>query len=150
MVENKKEIVMRWREIVSRMRWTIGVLAVVALTSAASLAQRPAKPIPATAVERGRGLFQQHCAACHGERGKGNGPAAGGLSQRPADLTTLAKRKGAFSAAQIEATIRGADRVIAHGSPGIMMWGDAFLPATNPNAHAIAEVIAFIESIQVK
>jgi len=35
-------------------------------------------------------LFQQYCAACHGAEGRGDGPAAGALSQRPEDLTQIA------------------------------------------------------------
>jgi len=35
----------------------------------------------------GRELFQRNCVACHGSRGKGDGPAAVALNPRPADLT---------------------------------------------------------------
>ena len=35
----------------------------------------------------GRNLFQVRCAACHGPAGRGDGPAAGGLIRRPADLS---------------------------------------------------------------
>ncbi len=37
-------------------------------------------------VERGATVFSQSCAVCHGETGKGDGPAAAGLEPKPADL----------------------------------------------------------------
>ena len=45
----------------------------------------PAAGDPASA-ERGRPLYQQHCVACHGVEGRGDGPGAAGLSSAPADL----------------------------------------------------------------
>ena len=42
----------------------------------------------AASVASGRRLFAEHCAACHGTGGRGDGPAADSLLQRPADLTS--------------------------------------------------------------
>jgi mono/diheme cytochrome c family protein len=46
-------------------------------------------PVPASpeAVEKGRELFQKHCAGCHGEKGKGDGPMADFNPSKPEDLT---------------------------------------------------------------
>ena len=50
-------------------------------------------PVPLTSenIERGRHLYFQHCATCHGERGKGDGPSARLHAKRttrpPHDLT---------------------------------------------------------------
>ncbi len=41
----------------------------------------------------GRMLFVEHCAACHGARGAGDGPAAEGLGTAPPDLTRIAERR---------------------------------------------------------
>ncbi|MEJ1978998.1 MAG: CopD family protein [Acetobacteraceae bacterium] len=41
----------------------------------------------ATAIAQGAALFPDHCAACHGPGGHGDGPAAAGLPVPPADLT---------------------------------------------------------------
>ena len=46
----------------------------------------------------GHGIFMERCGACHGEDGKGNGPAVGSLKIAPADLTLLAQRRGTFAA----------------------------------------------------
>ncbi len=40
-----------------------------------------------SAAQRGEALYEQHCASCHGEDGRGTGPAAKGLAHAPADLT---------------------------------------------------------------
>ena len=39
------------------------------------------------AIERGRETYLNQCASCHGEDGRGNGPAAAGLDPPPANLT---------------------------------------------------------------
>ena len=41
----------------------------------------------ASAVARGRGLFVENCATCHGEGADGRGPAAVGLKPPPANLS---------------------------------------------------------------
>ncbi len=41
----------------------------------------------AAAIVQGQALFAVHCAACHGDRGQGDGAAAAGSRIRPADLT---------------------------------------------------------------
>jgi high-affinity iron transporter len=38
-------------------------------------------------LARGEALFREHCASCHGERGRGDGPEAARLEHRPADFT---------------------------------------------------------------
>ncbi|HZT86539.1 MAG TPA: CopD family protein [Stellaceae bacterium] len=47
----------------------------------------PAEPYDAASVSRGAGLYAKNCAMCHGASGHGDGPAAAGLSRRPANLT---------------------------------------------------------------
>jgi len=37
-------------------------------------------------ADAGRALYQVHCVACHGARGRGDGPAGAGLHPPPADL----------------------------------------------------------------
>lgn len=42
----------------------------------------------------GASYYTEFCAACHGPAGRGDGPAAGSLAVRPADLTRLSARSG--------------------------------------------------------
>ncbi|MBI2318797.1 MAG: CopD family protein [Betaproteobacteria bacterium] len=60
----------------------------VAGSSYATLASVITNPVPPTqaSVERGRAIYLDQCALCHGDTGRGDGPAAAGLSPRPADL----------------------------------------------------------------
>ncbi|HKB16896.1 MAG TPA: c-type cytochrome [Planctomycetota bacterium] len=46
-------------------------------------------PVPATpeSAEKGKRLYQQQCAMCHGPGGKGDGESAKDLDHKPADLT---------------------------------------------------------------
>ncbi len=52
----------------------------------------PSNPVPAdpVSIARGRELFSVDCALCHGPQGKGNGPIATYLQNKPADLTSAA------------------------------------------------------------
>lgn len=45
------------------------------------------QPYAAPSIARGAPLYAQNCAMCHGATGRGDGPLAGKLSIRPADLT---------------------------------------------------------------
>lgn len=38
-------------------------------------------------MKEGCALYVKHCSSCHGETGKGDGPAAGALNPRPSDFT---------------------------------------------------------------
>lgn len=58
--------------------WTRG------LNDAAGL--RDPEPVTEVSTAHGRALYGERCMVCHGERGRGDGPAAAGLSPPPADL----------------------------------------------------------------
>ncbi len=48
------------------------------------------QPVPAATEEQltlGKKIFNKSCVACHGESGKGDGPVAATLKQKPADFT---------------------------------------------------------------
>jgi len=38
-------------------------------------------------VAKGKGIYDQYCAGCHGPTGKGDGAAAGALNPKPRDLS---------------------------------------------------------------
>jgi len=45
----------------------------------------PVAATPAT-LQKGRALYQKHCATCHGDRGLGDGPAAPFNAEKPPSL----------------------------------------------------------------
>jgi putative copper resistance protein D len=47
----------------------------------------PTQPYAAASVARGAAVYAENCTLCHGATGHGDGPAAGSLPIRPADLT---------------------------------------------------------------
>lgn len=62
--------------------------------STGSAAQAPSQPATAAVtpavLERGRAIYKANCAACHGDTGRGDGPAAGVLKPAPRDHTDRA------------------------------------------------------------
>lgn len=75
----------------------------------------------------GAALYRQHCAACHGESGTGDGPVADALLVKPADLTTISRRSGGrFPFWEVMKTIDGRSAVRGHGRSDMPVWGKIF------------------------
>ena len=110
----------------------IGALAMYSLLGGAIAAQT--KPMPQKPYEQliysviGSDLYRAHCAACHGTDGKGGGPVAAALKEKPADLTILAKNNGGiFPLTRAAKMIAGDDPSVAsHGSREMPVWGPIF------------------------
>ncbi len=67
--------------------------------------------MPQQAEVSGRALFAENCAVCHGETGRGDGPAAAGLTPPPNDLTLLAAgNQGVFPLVAVMSQIDGYTR----------------------------------------
>ncbi|WP_284164368.1 cytochrome c [Frigidibacter sp. SD6-1] len=65
----------------------------------------------APAPSRGKVLYEDFCAACHGPGGKGDGVLAGEWKRPPADLTGIAARNGGtFPLAKVLSQIDGYTR----------------------------------------
>ena len=135
------------------------VLGTVMLTGAWSLraeAQPPKPPPPLIiASMTGKDLFQFYCAPCHGRDAKGNGPVAASLAHRPADLTTIAARRGGvFPRQEMQRFVSGEDRATpAHGSQEMPVWGPIFRSLDTRDTVTrvrVANVIEFLESLQAK
>lgn len=68
----------------------LAIPALAALGTAAALAAcTPTEP-----ADTGAADYAQFCAACHGASGKGDGPAASGMTPAPPDLTRLSRAHG--------------------------------------------------------
>lgn len=57
----------------------------------------PLAPTPGD-LERGRGLFEQNCASCHGPQGLGDGEAGAALTPAPSNLAWISGRRIATDA----------------------------------------------------
>lgn len=111
-------------------------------------------------VSAGAEIYQTYCATCHGIEASGQGPMAGVMIIKPADLTVLSKgNAGEFPVARVVARIDGRDPLVSHGSP-MPVYGDFFegndtalkTPAGQPilTSQPIAELVAFLQSVQVE
>jgi mono/diheme cytochrome c family protein len=78
-------------------------------------------------LQMGRAAFLRHCAACHGQGGRGDGPVAASLRAPPADLTRIAARRaGSFPVAELTEIVDGRRAVPAHGPREMPVWGVVF------------------------
>lgn len=114
------------------------------------------------ALEAGKAEFMAHCASCHGEDAKGDGPHAVVLAKKPADLTEITARYGSFPAERVFETIAGLDDSGAHGTREMPIWGDVFvseavgksvkledaMKASDEATRRIVNLVTYIESIQ--
>ncbi len=72
----------------------------------------------------GKRQYDAACAVCHGAKGQGDGPYAGIVNTRIADLTTLAKRNaGMFPFQRVFEVIDGSQTMQAHGTRDMPIWG---------------------------
>jgi len=94
----------------------------------------------------GRVSYLRHCASCHGESGRGDGPLASALETPPADLTTLARRNdGRFDERTVMAFISGERHVEAHGPREMPVWGAVFRRENETRERPWPSYVAFLE-----
>ena len=109
-------------------------------------------------LTHGEDLFNELCAVCHGVSGKGDGPAASELTKTVPDLTLLAANNGGeFPFERLEDFITGEERVYAHGTIDMPVWGRAFqevrqdwsdVKAIHFAKHKIYDIVEYIETLQ--
>lgn len=104
-------------------------------------------------LERGRKLYAQYCASCHGMDAKGGGPVSQALKVAPTDLTTIAQRHGGkFNGVHVQQNINGENDVTAHGTKDMPVWGAYFRTARGQSVATlnIYALTKYLEAIQVK
>lgn len=112
-------------------------------------------PAAYTDPSSGPDMFKAYCASCHGEDGKGDGPAAPALKTAPSNLTQLASKNGGkFPEVQVAQAIKGDSMTVAHGSKQMPVWGPVFLYLAHHDP-AVAQLrvrnlTKYVESIQQK
>lgn len=97
------------------------------LLAACSAALLLATAANAAEDDTGARLYFNHCAACHGEAGEGDGPVAATLQAMVPNLRTLTQRNdGSFPTDAVRAYIDGRSLKAAHGDRQMPIWGDVF------------------------
>jgi len=112
--------------------------------------------------------YLNNCAACHGRDGKGSGPVAEALTNKPYDLTLISKKySGKFPEDFVYKVIVGHDIINSHGETDMAVWGDRYtskaietddsiaFPLHEQDSQAmilgrITSLIGYLESIQAK
>jgi mono/diheme cytochrome c family protein len=113
----------------------------------------PSQPAMAN-NERGRKLYVQYCASCHGFDGKGHGPVAESLCKPLPDLTRIEKKDGKFPGLRISLVIAGevgVTELTSHGTRDMPVWGRHFRTVKGDSGVARLDVYAltkYIEAIQ--
>lgn len=119
----------------------------------------------AQGIDIGKREYDNHCAVCHGVAGKGDGPLADLIKQKPPDLSVLKKNSnGVFPFNRAYEVIDGRQAVAAHGPRGMPVWGQVYNESAPdwlglyaaPGDYAsfvrgrILALIAYIDSLQAK
>ncbi len=106
----------------------------------------------------GKADFMNHCAPCHGDNGKGNGPELKVLPDiHPSDLTKISLRNGGvFPTQKVADMVDGRKAIPSHKRFDMPFWGvnfqqegKEFTPESEARAKArIDALVAYIQSIQ--
>ncbi len=132
------------------------VSAALALLPHAAFAQQP------PGASQGKALFTKYCTGCHSIDGKGNGPLADLLTEKPADLTQISKRNhGKFPSQRVARVIDGRQGYLdvaghiqpaAHGPRDMPIWGERFAEPAGEAVvrERIALLIQYLKTIQEK
>ena len=151
---------MEMRSLHTRLYTKIGAAAAAALGTGAVALALALPPTPAPAAERiaaGKLSYRIHCAGCHGEAGRGDGPMRGVLKVAPSDLTRLALAHGGrFPREETYQVIDGRREVRGHGTAAMPVWGATFQergsdrPQEPEVRERILDLLAYLESIQAR
>jgi mono/diheme cytochrome c family protein len=141
-----------------RPKYLVLALALTFSSVAAVAADSPTKTIksvPARDIQTldGKAMFHEYCAVCHGDNGKGNGPAADALKKEPSDLTRVALNNGGtFPEIKVQRLITGEDEVAAHGNRAMPVWGNIFRSMSNKEGETLRvnALMKYVEQMQAK
>lgn len=131
------------------------------VTTAISTAQVETRNISIryTSPFAGEEMYASYCSACHGDKGKGDGPAAAAMTTAPSDLTTLSKsHNGRFPRTHVYFSILNG-KARQKGEQGYYMpsWKGPFYSLCTGQRGCDAEVqmrvvrlTDYLQSLQVK
>lgn len=124
------------------------VFGIAAFLATQSIPRGEVMASQADRLARGRNLFYQHCASCHGMDGRGGGPVAASLKTVTPDLTTIESREGKFDQVRLQNIISGERDIAAHGTKEMPVWGFVFRYKTGSQSVATLNVYAIADYIK--
>jgi mono/diheme cytochrome c family protein len=105
----------------------------------------------------GKLMFANYCASCHGVYGRGDGPVAVQLSERPANLSVLTRNNGGkFPSEHVMSVIQFGTAKPLRGAREMPVWGPILAemdPAYAGQTREMVRIVSldqFVESLQVK
>lgn len=102
-------------------------MAISAAILAAAVFGISSTALAAGKTDAGKKEYDDNCSACHGAKGKGDGPIAGEMKTKVPDLTVLAKNNGGvFPTTRVYEVIDGRQEVKAHGWRDMPVWGNEY------------------------
>lgn len=136
-----------------RILLSAAVAALAAAIAIPAIALAAEGDVPHAVAQDGQHAYQNLCASCHGDSGKGDGPMAPELVNKPIDLTQIAKKNnGKFPFWHVYQTIDGRKIPRVHGGAEMPVWGsrsEMFLGQI-PSREWMLAVTFYIQSIQEK
>jgi mono/diheme cytochrome c family protein len=112
---------------IRRVLSVVGLLLCLAAFGVSQQKQIKPAPVKWTSPASGQEMYTAYCAVCHGQDGRGYGPAAKALEVPPADLTILARKNGnRYPSDHVRSAIEGDVRVPANSSKEMPAWGNMF------------------------
>jgi mono/diheme cytochrome c family protein len=110
-----------------------------------------------TAATDGKQMYSSYCAPCHGVNGRGDGPVASALKQKPVDLTVLSRNNGGnYPAVHVNAVLQFGTENPAHGTAQMPVWGpvlgrmDSDSTQHDTRALRISNLSNYIKTLQVQ
>jgi mono/diheme cytochrome c family protein len=102
-------------------------------------------------VAKGRKLFMQYCASCHGADARGQGPVAVALKGGPPDLTIIQAQGQKFPLYKVQVAIDGEKNVPARGTSKMPVWGTVFIRTRGElqKEADIFSLVKYVESVQI-
>jgi len=112
-------------------------------------------PVVKTGPVNGKQMFNSYCAPCHGVDGRGNGPVATELKQKPTDLTVLTRGNGGkFPSSHIATVLEFGSEMPVHGTAQMPVWGPVLgkMDQQHPDQRLlrISNLSQYLRSIQTK
>ena len=117
-------------------KWTRSGLAIIGAALLLAGAAGAADQIPPAAQKEAQEIFKTRCTMCHGEGGKGDGPAGVALNPKPRDMTDPAWQKSV--------TDEHIEKIILGGGQAV---GKSVLMPANPDLANKPEVIKALRQI---